>query len=66
MPVSVELSNTVVANALLVETCRRYVAAPVEAFQLNVGLVETLTAASTGAARTGAAGMLMAKDAEIV
>jgi hypothetical protein len=54
--VSVESSNTVTAKVLLVETCRRYVAAPAEAFQVNVGLVATLTAASRGATKTGAAG----------
>jgi hypothetical protein len=52
--VSVESSYTVVAKLLLAETCRRYVAAPVEAFQLKLRLVEVLTAASRGATKIGA------------
>jgi hypothetical protein len=54
--VIVESSISVPTNPELVETCRRYVPAPVEAFQIKVGLVEILTAASGGATNTGAAG----------
>lgn len=58
-PVMVESLKIVVANPLLVETCRRYVVAPVEAFQLNVGLVEISVAASAGADKIGVGGGLM-------
>ena len=40
----------------LVETCNRYDIAPLEAFQLNVGLVETPVAPLPGKASIGAAG----------
>jgi len=48
-----------VAKLLLVETCRRYVAAPAETFQLKVGLVEILVAALAGVTKTGDAGTAM-------
>jgi hypothetical protein len=54
-----------VANVLLVEICRRYVAAPGDAFQIKVGLVKIFTAASTGVTNTGAAGVLIANVAAI-
>ena len=40
----------------LVETCNRYEVAPLEGFQLKVGLVETPVAMSAGEASSGAAG----------
>jgi hypothetical protein len=49
-------SATVEEKAELVESCIRYEAAPVEAFQLRVGVVATPVAPFTGEARTGAAG----------
>jgi hypothetical protein len=49
-------SATVEENVELVESCIRYEAAPVEAFQLRAGFVATPVAPVTGDARTGAAG----------
>jgi hypothetical protein len=56
VPVIVESLNTVTANVLLVETCTRYVFAPTDAFQLNVGFVDWLVARFSGAINTGANG----------
>jgi hypothetical protein len=40
----------------VMETCKRYDAAPVEALQLTVGLVDTPVALFDGEARAGGAG----------
>ena len=44
----------------LVETCSWYEVAPAEAFQLNVGLVETPVALLDGEDSVGARGVVMA------
>ncbi len=56
VPVSVESSTTVVANEELVETCRRYVEAPVTAFHESVNVVGWFVAPFAGVASVGAAG----------
>jgi hypothetical protein len=43
----------VVENVLLVETCKRYHAAPLDALQLKVGVMETQVALLVGEARVG-------------
>ena len=47
----------VVEKDELVETCNPYEVAPVEAFQVNVGLVVTPVAPFAGEARVGGAGV---------
>ena len=49
-------STTVLENVELVETCTRYTVAPLEAFQLKVGLVEISVAPFAGEASVGAPG----------
>ena len=47
-------STTVVENDGLVDTCNLYDVAPLEAFQLKLGLVETPVAPLAGEANAGA------------
>ena len=56
VPDKVESSSTVVLKVELVDTCNRYVAAPVEAFQFNVGDVATFDCPVAGDASVGVAG----------
>ncbi len=56
MPVSVESSTTVVVKEELVETCKRYVEAPVTAFHESVSVVGWFVDPFAGVASVGAGG----------
>jgi hypothetical protein len=49
--------TTVVVKLELVDTCSWYEVAPVEAFQLSVGVIETPVALFDGERRVGAGGL---------
>ena len=57
VPVTPLWSITVVENAALVDTWTRYDAAPAEAFQRNVGVVETSVAPLDGETSAGDEGI---------
>jgi len=59
VPVIPLWSTTVVEKVELVESCNRYEVAPVETFQLNVGLVDTPVVSFAGDTSVGATGAVI-------